>query len=280
MAGRLIRGTTRSACWKHLEEQVRGFWGRLAQAGSDRGVIAVTPSFELNEPRTAGEIALGGAFVRDHVPMATSAEVEALFERSRRHGVLLGEPPVALVLGIQKLAIDEEKGLGFALRTTWYKYCLLVRDLAAADTGAPPWFALRLESDGRIGWNSWLLNHPVHHFQLGLCENLRMPSPNGRSLVSFVDAALRSFTADVWSEMYPSLHLHLSDASGRFAAFTQRSAGVDAEIRAAHADDLREALRQGRADGMDWHEELEQWRDDVDDRSECAPELFDVLVEG
>jgi hypothetical protein len=38
-------------------------------------------------------------------------------------------------------------------------------------------------------------------------------------------------------------------------------------------------MREGRAARTDWHLNLNQWREDVDDRSRCAPELFDIFAE-
>lgn len=276
MAGRVIRGATALACWNTLEQQIWDYWGRLAHAGSDRGVIAVTPVFKLDPSHREGEVALGGDFVRKHEPMATSEQVKDLFERSNRQGVLLGKPPSVLALGIQRFAIEEQDG-SFLLRTSWYKHCLMVRVLSEPG-GEPTWFAMRLESDSHIGQNSWLLNHPIHHVQLGLCDELRIMSTRGRSLLSFVDAALRFFAVEVWSELYPSLYLHLSDSTGRFSAFTQSPEGSAVKLTTPHADAVKSILRQGRADKVDWFLELEQWREDVDDRSECAPELFDVFA--
>ncbi len=278
MEGGLIRAPRAADCWKTFEQHVWDYWARVAQAGSGRGVIAVTPALRFDESSLVGEVALGGDFVRGHDPMATSGEVEELFDRSYRSGVLIGEPPAVLVLGVQRLGLDQDQDENFVLRTTWYKYCLVVRGTASS-AGTPTWFALRQESDSRIGQNSWLLNHPIHHVQLGLCDELRILSPRGRSLISFVDAALRSFAEDAWSEMYPSLRLELADASGRFAPFTQPSRGADVQITASHADAVRTILRQGRADRLDWYLELEQWRKDVDSRSVCAPEMFDIFAE-
>jgi hypothetical protein len=235
MEGRLIRAAKDVDCWNVFQRKVWNYWERLAAAGGDRGVIAVAPSFKLDESRRSGEVALGGDFVRGHEPMATSDEVEALFERSSRDGVLVGKPPNALVLGVQKLGIEQDQDGGFALRTTWYKYCLIVRLFGAADAGDPAWLAIRLESDARIGWNS---------------------------------------------EMYPSLYLHLSDETGCFAPLTQVPGGADVELRTAHADAVKTVLLQGREAKADWHLELERWRKDVDARSECAPELFDLFAAG
>lgn len=210
--------------------------------------------------------------------MANSEQVSALFDRSQRSGVLLGAPPSALVIGAQHLKVEEEQEGGFVLRTTWYKYCLLFRVMDPLGMRSTEWFAMRLESDSRVGWNSWLLNHPIHHFQLGFCEELRLLSSRGRSLVAFIDAALRWFAPSAWAEMYPSLYLHLTDATGRFSSLTQVPAGADVQMRQSSASDLRDILRQARADRIDWYRDVEQWREDVDPRSECAPELFDVFA--
>lgn len=273
----MIRAPKAVDCWTAFENHVRDYWARMGQAGSSRGVIAVTPVFTWDQTKFTGEIALGGAFVRGHEPMVTSEEVEALFKRSRRSGVMIGEPPTALVLGIQQLGVKQGEDGDFLLRTTWYRYYLLIRSIPA-QTRSPTWFALRLENDSRIGQNSWLLNHPIHHIQLGLCDDLRLLSSRGRSLLSFVDAALRGFAEDAWSDMYPALHLELSEPEGRFAPFTRSPEGADVHLAATHADEVKKILRQGRAEKLDWSLELDQWRNDVSARSICAPEMFDVFA--
>lgn len=45
MAGGVIRETSPTRCWTAFTDQVWGYWGRLQEAGSGRGVIAVTPTF-------------------------------------------------------------------------------------------------------------------------------------------------------------------------------------------------------------------------------------------
>ncbi len=274
----MIRGATATECWEIFTEQIWGYWGRLSEAGQNRGVIAVRPTLRFDSAKREGEVSLGD-MMRDRVPMATSTQVNELFERALRDGVLIGQPPKVLVLGIQKLAMEQDSASGsFVLRTSWYKYCLVVRSAEIAGLDAPPSFAMRLESDGRMGWNSWLLNHPIHHVQLGLCNDLRILASRGRSLVSFVDAALRLFAEDAWAEMYPGLYLELKEPSGHFAPFTQCQEGADFELRARDASKARDIVRRARAEGLEWHKELDQWREDIDAWSECAPEMFDVLA--
>jgi hypothetical protein len=281
VAGSLIQAATPRACFVSFQHQVSDYWGRLAQEGSGRGVIAVTPAVRFDPASSTIELGLGDAFVRGHQPMATSDEAQALCDRGRNDGVVLDtlDAPLALVLGIQWLRVEQDPASKtFFLRTYQYKYCLIVRS-ALPSAAAPTWFALRLESDSEIGQNSWLLNHPVHHLQLGLCDDLRIPSSRGRSLIAFVDSAIRAFAPEVWAELYPSLYLELNEPAGRFAGFTKEAIPErEKHLRAPHAADLRELLREGRAQKHDWHLDLERWREDIGDHSECAPELFDLFL--
>lgn len=273
----MIRGVTRRECIRRFQDLVNGYWERLSQAGARGGVLAVWPKIVPDQSEQVIEAALGDQLIREHTPMATFEDVEILREGCEHEGVLMGRPPSAIVIGIQNMRIEPD-GDGFALRTAWYKYGLLLRAERARHLEAPAWFALRLESDARVGWNSWLLNHPIHHYQLGLRDDLRILSRDGRSLVSFVDTAIRLFVPEVWAEMYPALHLELTEPTGAFAAVTQRSPGVDVDLTGEHARRANETLRQARAEGRDWYRDLEQWRSDVAPWSKCTPELFDVLA--
>ncbi len=280
MAGGLIQAPTASKCFERLEKHVSGYWGRVGAAGGGRGVTAVVPAMRFDKTSGTIELGLGDAFIRGHQPMATSDEVGELFDQGRNYGVVLDtlNAPLALVLGIQWLRAEQDAASrAYFLRTYQYKYCLIVRS-ASPSASAPTWFALRLESDSQIGQNSWLLNHPVHHIQLGLCDELRFPSPWGRSLIAFVDSALRAFAPEVWGELYASLYLELNEPVGKFAGFTKEALPErDKHLREPHAVELRALLREGRAQKADWHCDLEQWREDIDNGSECAPELFDLF---
>jgi hypothetical protein len=265
-----IRAGAPKACWKALGDSLWDYWGRLGACGRNR-IVAPAPALDFED--RDGTITLGGRLARDRVPMGTSSEVRALVEDSHRGAVRIGAPPRALVLGYQRLHVERTER-DYALHTTEYKYTLA---LSFTDTDAvdgQQWLAIRLESDARTARQSWLLNHPVHHHQLGACDDLRLLSPRGRTLVSFVDAALRAFAADVWGEMYTNLYLHLTEEQGAF----RRIAGTE-RIDHATAATLERLLREGRAERLDWHLELEQWRADVDDRSIVAPELFETFVE-
>ncbi|WP_437683241.1 hypothetical protein [Sorangium sp. So ce131] len=105
-----------------------------------------------------------------------------------------------------------------------------------------------------------------------------IPWPRGRSLITFVDSALRAFAPEVWGEIYPSLYLELTEPAGRFEHFTKAPPGREEHLGALHAKDLEKLLREGRALKCDWYADLEQWREDIGDHSECAPELFDVFL--
>lgn len=266
----VVRGRTPAACWKAFEDGVWDYWGRLGSCGRDR-LVAPGPSLRFDDGE--GEITLGGHFARRHVAMATSDEVRHLFDAAHATGVRIGAPPLALVLGYQRVLAEQSDGC-YVLRTIEYKYTLALSFTDTLADDGRGWAALRLESDSRSDRQSWLLNHPVHHHQLGGCDDLRLPAPRGRSLLSFVDAALRAFAVNVWAEMYPNLFLNLSLDEGVF-----RRVSGSGRVDDAALNTLKTLLREGRAEPADWYLELERWRDDVDDQSRVAPELYDVLLD-
>jgi len=211
--------------------------------------------------------------------MATPEEILALFEQNRGNGVLVNAAPLtALAIGYQDI-----EARGAQLETTSYKYVILFKREATGDdepdhgvSAAVPWSALRIECDGRVGHNSWLLNHPVHHAHLGTLEELRLPLAVGRSLVAFVDLCLRAFAESAWAELYPDLYLHLSAADGLFTSVV--APGPEARLSAASHRHLERVLLAARTERPRWYLDLEQWRADVGGRDVAyAPELYDTL---
>lgn len=262
-----IHRPTARACWKAFEDQLWAYWGRLQNCGRNK-LRAPWPVLDRDE----GQLTLGGQHAREHVAMATSGEVSKLVQHAQHEGVLIGRPPFALLLGHQRLSVKKFEA-GYTLHTTDYKYTLAV---SFVDQFAEPnrsWFALRLESTSAPDEQSWFLNHPIHHHQLGSCGDLRLPATHGRALISFIDAGLRAFASDVWQEMYPALFAEL-----REGAFRRLAAGWT-RIDQAAVQRVEELLRQGRAHKLDWYHELEQWRMDIGNRSATTPELFDLFLQ-
>lgn len=263
-----IRGATPTACWIALQTSLFGYWGRLADRGQNR-IVAPTPALAF-EGQT-GSITLGGDSAWQHVPMGTSAEVRRLVDAAGNSAVRIGAPVRALILGYQGLSVENDEE-GFALHTTEYKYTLALSYDDKDAAGGKGWLAIRCESDGRTARQSWFLNHPTHHHQLGGCADLRILSTRGRSLVSFIDSALRAFAPEVWGRMYTKLYRHLSGGDGAFRRL-EKNERLDHDTDAT----LGKLLQEGRANNLDWHLELERWRADVDDQSIVAPELFETF---
>lgn len=274
--------------WRRLRTKMTDYWTRFNRAGSGLGAVAPMPEFWFEAATGRGSVVIGGESAWKHSPMTHSDEVRILYDglSTSKKGVLLGRPPRALVYGYQRLRLDLT---GDASR--WfiddYKYCVLISDRGAAASRAT-WFGLRLESDPHAGRNSWLLNHPVHHFQLGSCNELRLHAGQGRSLISFVDLMLRAFAVDAWRKMYPELYRELKSGHQKKASEMRRGSfdwitGTPSSepalvIGRDDWDKLAKLLSEGRSDGRRWYKELELWRDDIADHSACAPELFDMFL--
>jgi hypothetical protein len=281
----VIHEASPNKCWDAFVDRISEYWGRLQAAGSANGVVAGWPETrptERNGKLVGGELVLGGESAFKHEPMATPAEVRELFARVRGEAVLVGSPASAAVLGFQRVVADEVDGGRFALRTTSYKYTLVAGTRDDDAPGGLTWFAVRLESEPHAGEQSWLLNHPIHHYQLGGSGDLRVLSPRGRSLTSFVDMILRAFAPDTWGELYSALHLELTQQAGGFEWLTRAPQKGEENRLILDGDErrLRDLLRGGRANRLDWHVDMEQWREDIDDRSTCTPELFSLFCDG
>lgn len=265
----MIVQSTPAGCWNAFGRDFFGYWGRLQTAGSGRGLIAPNPALSADIRQGTASCILGGEAAYEHVAMGTPDDIADLAERCKNKALAIGTPPQAFALGAQYFTFERSDDGGFLLRQTSYKYTLLYRS-----DNCPNWkqcTALRLEGDDRIGHNSWLLNHPIHHLQMGDSKRLRFHSADSRSLVGFVDWALRAFGEAVWFELYPDLSLELVDEGGVFQFLTS---GPGGSIRDATKEHLGKVLRSGKADRTGWFRDLELWNKDTRDWVGVAPETY------
>jgi hypothetical protein len=258
----MIRGSTVDLCEQMLQRQITGYLDRLEQraAHAEQAVQVQRPAiYRDGGDRLIVSLPREGL---ERVRMTSATEIEELFARESHRGILLGARP-SLLFGRQIFAIVKETEGGHSLRTVEYCYHFFTR----ASRSNEAWYGLRVENSAE---NSWFLNHPLHHIQLGMDKALRLRSVEAHSFAGFVDLILRHTASPIWARMYPDLHDVLNEKEGPFQKLAQG--------RARHARGLESVFREARAEPLPWYIDWMQWLDDIQecDREPDFIEIFDA----
>ncbi len=236
-----------------------------------------TPVLRFDSETKCGSCSLGGENASRHVEMSSPSDVDSLFQDAFGECLVVGGPPSAGVLAVERFSAVESED-GYYLKTTSYKYTLLYN--SDSNKGwAEGSSALRFESESKAGYNSWILNHPIHHLHPGDSKDIRVPLLEQLSITGFVDWVIRSFDEYIWANMYPTLYLTLATEGGvlyeRIGSTAENSMAITVELK----EMLRQIIAAGRADEATWYNELGLWQSDTEGQSEFAPELFMLFRE-
>jgi hypothetical protein len=266
---------TENQCWNNYVQTVNDYWSRLTAAGGGRNLLTPFPSMKLDVTRHIATCVLGGNHASAHSPMASSEEVADLLEAARGQALFAGGPPIAAALAAEDFRVAAVDG-GFELQTHAYKYTVLYKASKSTNwqEGSS---AIRFESDSAPGYNSWLLNHPVHHIQPGNSNLVRIRLARPCGIVGFVDWFLRAFAEDIWAEMYPELYLALSTEGGSLHTHFGTDADSPLAISDTLVSTLERVIRGGRADSLPWFRDLQLWNRDIELASKPAPELLELF---
>ncbi len=247
--------------WLDLDRHVQAYWERFATA---HGRAVPFPVAVYANDR--GTVSLGGELALERHEMATPLDARDLFKKCvESNALMLGSPPSVACLAHQTVSMDS----GPMSRPTVisYKYTTVVSPPSRTESA----FAIRIESEGKLGHNSWLLNHPIHHIQLGTCGDLRIINPIARSLTAFIDLMLRTYDRPTWAELYPNLN-HALSRHGAFKRWVEPA--EELPIGTAHSQEVEKTISAGLSSKDPWALELELWRKDIALGPVPTPELF------
>ncbi len=236
-----------------------------------------TPVLRFDSATLCGSCTLGGEHASRHVAIESPFEVASLFQQAFGECTVVGSPPTAGVLAVERFRVVESE-YGYSMSTTSYKHILLYKS-----DSAQGWMegssALRFESESKAGYNSWILNHPIHHLHPGDSKAIRVPLLEHLSITGFIDWVIRSFDDSIWANMYPELYSTLTIEGGvifeRIGSIVKGSIDISEELQ----EMLRQIIAAGRADQTKWYKELKLWQNDTGGQSNYVPELFMLFKE-
>ena len=261
----MIQANSLANCQRQLETCLSNYFDRLVSIGAPNAAIRIIrPKIHIPDARYPQRMIIdfqstpSGATplveLREHIRLATSEEVLSTIEHrwtnACRGLYIVREQSRTIITGSESIEIIQNATGQYVIRTNSYRYHLLTNG-RPRQPAHPFWYGLRMESDSFIG--GWMLNHPLHHFQTGLDEELRIRAAQDHSLTGFIDWCLRNFSEGLWSQIYPEFHGVLKSGP----------------LRAGHYGTVASRIRQnidqlGRGSlHPKWYEEWEQWRKDI-----------------
>ncbi len=227
----MIVESTASGCYRQYSDLLNAFFTTLQ--GRELASF-IRPSFPVIEE--AGDVlrVYHPKRPRQRLDMATPDQVFTLLSTHEKQAFVFTERPLVLLSYEEMIAVPvsaQSPSGPFKLRTQHYQHILLI----ASHHGLDPqheYYAVRIESDGAFSRNSWFLNHPLHHIQLGFDEAFRWPSTPYMSTLGVLDFLLCVFAEGAWKRLYPSLHGLLSARRGGDSGPVNSPADFPALVRA------------------------------------------------
>lgn len=198
-----------------IRRKTEDYFSKLRKSGIRNTEIPYTHSFG----NSSTQVLLGGGFSKKILALKSEQEIfDTVLNLSDENVGLSFQTPTHSVYLVS--SEEYENSTGFLKK---YRHILFYSnfDSVTRRVNENQWSVLRFECDTNPGYNSWMLNHPVHHYHTTRSEEIRLVNGDFRTMIGFVDWALRTFRRDAWAEMYPKLHRELSNPAGPFAFLTQ-----------------------------------------------------------